>query len=93
MIEQRRAEDQGWLCWVAARASQFWNFIDARDIDKHFVSLAILYGTTQVTAWSMRFAEHGDRPGIEIAAIIGAVAAPYMALQAAAVSFYFKARA
>lgn len=92
MIEQRRSEDRGWLCWFAGRASQAWDWIDKRDIDKHAVSLAVLYGTIKVTAWSMHFAEHGDRPGIEVAAIIGAVAAPYMALQAAAISFYFKAR-
>ena len=92
MIESRRSEDRGWLCWVAMRMSQAWDWIDARDIDKHFISLAVLYGTVKVTSWSMAFAEHGDRPGLEIAAIIGAVAAPYMALQAAAISFYFKAR-
>lgn len=92
MIERRRAEDKGALCWLAQRASQAWDWIDARDIDKHAVSLAILWGTVKVTSWAMRFAEHGDRPGLEVAAIIGAVSAPYMALQAAALAFYFKAR-
>jgi hypothetical protein len=92
MIDQRRATDRGALCWIAARASQAWDWVDARDIDKHAVSLAILYGTASVTKWAMRFAEHGDRPGIEIAAIIAAVVAPYMALQAAAIAWYFKAR-
>ena len=92
MTEQRRATDRGVLCWLAARASQAWDWIDARDIDKHAVSLAILYGTAIVTRWAMRFAEHGDRPGLEVAAIIGAVVAPYMALQAAAIAWYFKAR-
>lgn len=92
MTEQRRAEDQGWLCVVARRASQGWDWIDGRDIDKHFVSLAILSGTVFITHWAMEFAYWSNRPGLEVAAIIAAVLAPYMALQAAAISFYFKAR-
>lgn len=97
MIEQRRSEDlKGWravTCWFARRASETWDWIDDRDIDKHAVSLAILFGTVKVTAWAMRFAEtHGEKTGIEAAAIIGAVVAPYMALQAAALAFYFRAR-
>lgn len=91
-MEQRRAEDRGVLCWIAMRFSQGWDWIDKRDIDKHAVSLAILYGTIVVTRWAMTYAEHGDRPGLEVAAIIGAVVAPYMALQAAAIAWYFKAR-
>ena len=97
-LENRRLEDQhltGWwalTCWLAQRASEFWDWVDKRDLDKHLVSLAVLYGTIKVTAWAMRFAEHGDRPGIEVAAIIAAVAGPYMALQSAAIAFYFKAR-
>lgn len=92
MRELRRASDKGWLCWVALRAAQFWDFIDKRDIDKHAISMAILYGTVKITTWAMHFAEDGNRPGIEVAAIIGAVAAPYMALQAAAIKWYFDAR-
>ena len=80
------------MCRIALRAGQFWDFIDARDIDKHFVSLAILSGTILITQWAMHFATHGDRPGLEIAAIIAAVVGPYSALQAAALSFYFRAR-
>lgn len=97
-LERRRVEDQhltGWravTCWLAQRASEAWDWIDKRDIDKHAISLAILIGTVKITAWSMHFAEHGDRPGLEVAAIIGAVVAPYMALQAAALAFYFRAR-
>jgi len=87
-----RRSDDGVLCWVAARASQGWDWIDKRDIDKHAVSLIILYGSVIVIQWAMKFAEHGDRPGLEIAAIIAAVTAPYMALQTAAIKFYFDSR-
>ena len=96
-MKQRRASDmQGFAritCWCALRASETWDWIDKRNIDKHAVSLAILYGTVRITAWAMAFAEmHGEKSGVEAAAIIAAVAAPYMALQAAAIAFYFRAR-
>ncbi len=90
---KRRATDQGPLCWLALRAAQFWDFIDKRDIDKHAVSIAIMYGTIRVIEWAMAYAAAADgKPGLEVAAIIGAVSAPYMALQAAAIRFYFDAR-
>lgn len=89
----RRANDKGWLCLVAMRCSQAWDFIDKRQIDAYAVSLAILYGTIRITEWAMRFADDaGTRTGIEIAAIIAAVMAPYMALQGAAIKFLFDAR-
>lgn len=92
-MRTRRAADKGWLCWVAARASQGWDWIDRRDIDKHLLSLAILYGTAMVTNWSMNFAGmFTGMPGLEKAAIIGAVTAPYMAMQAVAIKWYFEAR-
>lgn len=91
-LEMRRSEDIGILCWLAMRASQTWDWIDNRDIDKYAVSLVILAGTSLVTRWAMRYAEHADRPGLEVAAIIAAVLAPYMALQAAAIAWYFRAR-
>jgi len=72
---------------------RLWDWIDSRDIDKHVLSVGIFYGTVKLSSWAMAFAMlHADKPGIEIAAIIAAVTAPYMALQAAAISFYFKAR-
>ena len=81
--ERRRATDR----WIAPFSSA-WDFIDKRDIDKHAVSLAILYGTATVTRWAMGFAEHHPQDFGAIAA----VTAPYMALQAAAIGWYFNAR-
>lgn len=72
--------------------TRFWDWVDARDIDKHIASWIIFYGTVSLVQWAMKFATDGDRPGIEIAAIIAAVCAPYMALQAAALKWYFDAR-
>lgn len=82
---RRRSEDDGWI-------TRFYDWIDERQIDKHIVCLIVLYGTVIVTRWAMRYAEHGERPGLEVAAIIAAVSAPYCALQAAVIAFYFKAR-
>jgi len=89
---RRRATDRGALCMAALRASQFWDWVDKRAIDKHIVSLAILYGTVEITRWAMHYAEASARPGIETAAIIAAVLVPYNALQGAAIGFYFNAR-
>lgn len=91
--KRERAGDGGILCRIALRASQLWDFIDARDIDKHAVSLVILVGTIKVTMWAFHFSElHMDKSGAELALVVASVTAPYMALQAAAISFYFRAR-
>ena len=83
---RRRSEDTGWI-------TRWWDWIDSRDIDKHVISVAILWGTVKVTEWAMRYASlETDKSGVEVAAVIAAVCAPYCALQAAAISFYFKAR-
>lgn len=90
---KRRASDKGPLCWLALRAGQFWDFVDKRDIDKHTVSVAIMYGTVKITGWAMLYADLANgKPGLEVAAILGAVLAPWMALQAAAIRWYFEAR-
>jgi len=90
--ERRRATDGGPLCRIALRASQFWDWIDNRAIDKHVVSLAILYGTVEISRWAMQYAATSARPGLETAAVIAAVLVPYNALQGAAIGFYFNAR-
>lgn len=93
MTENRRSTDNGFLCTLALRAGQFWDFVDKRDIDKHLISLAILVGTVIVTRWGMWFAENiTGYTGTEVAMLIAAVLAPYMAMQAAALKFYFEAR-
>lgn len=69
-----------------------WDFIDKRDIDKHLVSIVILYGTVRLTRWAMAYASLHCSEGANAAMIIAAVAAPYMALQAAALKWYFDAR-
>jgi len=89
----KRPEGHGPLCWIAARLSQGWDWIDDRDIDKHAVALVVMFGLIKITEWAMAFAgTHADKDGLQIAAIIASVTAPYMALLTAVISFYFKAR-
>lgn len=85
-MEPKRRCTDGWL----GKLGQIWDFIDRRDIDKHAVSIAIFYGTVKVTNWAMAYAS--TQAGEHVAFVIAAVMAPYMALQAAAISFYFNAR-
>jgi hypothetical protein len=90
MAELRRKTD-GWFGWL----TRLWDWIDQREIDKHLVSVMVLYGTMIVTQWAMGFAEAQSgmgRSGVEIAAIIAAVLGPYSILQAAAIKFYFDNR-
>jgi hypothetical protein len=67
-----------------------WDWIDNRQIDKHLVSIAVLYGTWRLTEWAMIFAT--SHPDVNGAAVIAAVTAPYAALQGASIKFYFEAR-
>lgn len=71
---------------------RLWDWVDARDIDKHAVSMAFLFGTSKVTTWAMYYAEHSTRPGLETAAVIAAATAPFMAAQTAIIKWYFESR-
>lgn len=80
------------LCRTARIASLAWDFIDKRDIDKHIVAGIILWCTIEITRWAMHYAANGDRPGLEVAAIIGAVVGPWAILQGAIAKWYFDVR-
>lgn len=77
---------------LLAAVERFWTWIDDRQIDAHIVAVFIMWGTLKITDWAMRYAETADRPGLEVAAVIGAVMVPWGALQAAVVKWYFEAR-
>lgn len=76
------------LAWL----TRLWDWIDKRDIDKHAVAWAFLIGTGKVTAWATYFAEYSQRPGLETAAVIAAATAPFMAVQAVVIKWYFDSR-
>lgn len=74
---------------------RFWDWVDERDIDKHFVSLVILSGTWSITRWAMAFAAQSvvaGASGTGTAAIITAVVAPYSVMQGYALKVYFESR-
>ena len=93
MIEHKRADDKGWLCWVAMRVSQTWDWVDERDIDKHIAAWWTFYMTYYILEWCLNFVwVYPNKPGLETAAIIGAILLPWTPLQAAVVKWYFEAR-
>ena len=72
--------------------SQLWDFVDSRQIDTHVVAALTLLFSFYELRWAMEFAFASPRPGLEVAAILGAINAPMMVFQGAIVNFYFKAR-
>lgn len=74
------------------RLGQIWDWIDHRDIDKHAVCWAVFYGLIKITSWAIWYASASQRPGLDVAAVIGAVTAPYTMLMGAVVKYYFEAR-
>lgn len=84
--ERRRSEDNG-------RLTRIWDAFDARDIDKHLMSWMVFAVTIWIVWWATHFVEnHPDKPGLEVAAVLGAVMVPWTPLQAAVVNWYFRAR-
>lgn len=88
-----RATDRGALCRVARICSLGWDWFEKRQIFERAISVAILYGTISIVHWAMDFAvSHGERSGVDAAAIIAAVGAPYLALQSVAAAFLLKGK-
>lgn len=89
----RRVEDGGWLCIVALRASQFFDWVDKRQVDAWMVLVFSLVMTYIVLDWAMEFADaHPDLDALKMAAVVGAVVGPWVTMQAALVKFVFDAR-
>ena len=89
----QRQTDGGWLCWVALRLSDFWEFIDKRDIDKHVVMAIIMYGTVRITTWSMAYIEaNPNDAGTDVGLKVGAVLLSWNLIAAPAIKWYFDAR-
>lgn len=91
-IQSRRASDRGFMCWLAMRASQFWDFIDKRDIEKHAMAWTIVVATIKLGLWTLTFATTSAKTGTDIAAIIAAIWLPWSGVQAIVVKWYFDAR-
>ena len=73
--------------------SYIWDWVESRKIDKHVVTAFTLYYMVYLIMWAERFASaNSGKSGLEVAAIIAAVHAPYMALQTFVLRFYFNDR-
>ena len=93
MSEQRRLGDGGFWCALALRLSQLWQFIDDRDIDKHAMAWAVFYVTLELLHWTLNFVwVYPEKPGLEVAAIVGAIMATWTPVQAIVIKWYFEAR-
>lgn len=95
MAEQNRRSDdeRRFWCRIAIRATQVWDFIDNRQIDVHAMAWSVFAMTGYVVYWSMEFVwQHPDKPGLEVAAIVGAVNLPITPVLAKVVDWYFNAR-
>jgi len=89
MIDEARRSTDTWV----GKLSLFWNWIDARDIDKHAMSWAVFGITCYMLYWTMEFIwAHPEKPGLEIGAIIAALMVPWTPVQAAVIRWYFAAR-
>lgn len=81
-------------CWTAARLSEFWDFVDKRQIDVHLMSWAVFALAGYTVYWSMEFVwTHPEKPGLEVGAIVAAINLPITPVLAKVVDWYFKARA
>jgi hypothetical protein len=90
---RRRTSDRGFWCLVAQRATDTWDFIDARDIDKHAMAWATFLMTCYIMQWVLTFVWlYPDKAGLETGLIIAAIMVPWTPLQAAVIKWYFNAR-
>ena len=91
--QHRRQADKGWLCWVALRFADAWDWVDDRDIDKHLMAWATFSATVYMLFWCMEYAwAHPEKPGLEIGLIIAALLTPWTPVQGAVIKWYFASR-
>jgi hypothetical protein len=90
--QRRRREDGGRLCWIAARLSQVWDFIDKRQVIRRLAFVWVLWLTGRVIDWTLDYAWHSNQDGAQIAMVIAAVWTPLAALQGAVFKFYDEGR-
>jgi len=75
------------------RLTQFWEWFDNRDIDKHLMSWAVFFVTCYLIYWTTEFVwAHHEKPGLDIGAIVAALMLPWTPVQAAVIAWYFRAR-
>ncbi len=97
-MSRERADDGGWLCWTAQRLTQFWDWVDGRDIEKHMMAWAVfiatLSGTWYLVDWTLDYAyAHPERSGVELGLLVAAYMVPWngvLTVFAFVVKWYFE---
>lgn len=77
---------------MKAAAVGFWDWVDKRGVVRRVVLFATLLLTYESYRWAAEFADHTDKAGVEVAAIIAAVTAPVTLLQTAVFKAYIESR-
>lgn len=83
----------GWLCWLALRCSDFWDWVDKRDLDKHALAWLVALCGWDLTweAWDFaKLALNAKTPMAEVAATIAAIGVPYGLFATAVTKWYFE---
>ena len=89
MTDEIKAKIQHWL----DLAGMFWDWFDARDVEKHLVAIFTLFIRYQVIVWSMAYASaNKGQSGTDVAAVLAAINVPLSAFEAAVIKWYFAAR-
>ena len=73
---------------VYRAVGNFLDFIDQRQIIRRFVLITALWMAVKSAEWTWDFGYYSSRPGLEVAAIIGAMWTPMAALLGMLVKFY-----
>lgn len=69
--------------------TDMFDFIDDRFIVRRFAFFWVMYLTYKILMWSLGYVEaNPNKPGLEMAAILGAVWGPMSILQGAVFKFY-----
>lgn len=91
-FHNKRAGDKGWLCWLAVRFADMWDFFDRRNIDLHATLIVTLVITIRVMEWAMDFGtDYPEYSETKVALVIGAVIGPWALMQTAMFAFYTNA--
>jgi len=74
-------------------ANNFWDFIDRRQVIRRCSFLWMLWITSDVISWTVKFLSTTTRPGGEAALMVAAIWTPLAALQGCLFKFYDQAQA
>lgn len=69
-----------------------WNWINTHSIIRRIVLFITLWMTWEAFVWAKEYAEFSELPGIEMAAVMGAVTAPITLLQGFVFKVYAEGR-